>query len=143
MSPLPAADTSSQTATRPSAPADDPTGGGRAQGAKAKPRPRARSREQARKASAATSIDHALGASMRQFTTRASEDVLALLRERAEDIAAALPAELRGGGPGGALRMVVTDALVHALQLDLEEHVGRVRETRSRELLAQAQAKIG
>lgn len=80
---------------------------------------------------------------MRQFTTRASEDILDLLKERAATIADALPAELRGGGPGGALRIVVTDALFHALQLDPAEHADRVRETRGKELLAQAKAKIG
>lgn len=143
MSPLPAADTSSQM-ERPAAAADSPTarttdGPQKPAAAKSQRAKRAPTKPKAR----ALTVDEALGSPMRQFTTRAAEDVLALLKERAEAIAAALPADLRGGGPGGALRIVLTDAIAQALEMDVEEHAERVRQTRGRELMAQTKAKIG
>lgn len=146
MSPLPPADTSSQQ-DRPVAPADPPTQRNtsstrvRGTGTDRKNRPTKAPMKSGPIDHA--SLDDALGAPMRAFSTRASEEVLELLKARAAEIAELLPAELRGGGPGGAMRLVVTDALIHALGIDLDAHAERVRQTRGRELTAQAKARVG
>jgi hypothetical protein len=139
MSPLPAADTSTQV-DRPAVVADSPTA--RTQVATRAPAEKRKGPGRGQ-ATAPQGDADPLGAPMHQFTTRASEAVLELLKERAAAVADALPPELRGGGPGGAVRMVITDALIGVLELDVDEHVERIRQTRGRELMAQAKAKIG
>ena len=84
-----------------------------------------------------------MGSAMKPITTRGAEELLGLLRERAQQVEESLPPELRAGGPGGTLRLVITDALVQALALEPAAHAERVAQTRRRELLAQTRAKTG
>lgn len=73
-------------------------------------------------------LDASLGTDPHPINTRVAGDLWALVGQRAEDL-------------GVPLRLLMTDALVHALELDPETHATRVRSTRRREQLAKIDAE--
>lgn len=69
-------------------------------------------------------LDASLGSPMRNVGTRAASDLWDLANQRADSLDV-------------PLRLLVTDALIRALELPVDEHREKVRGTRRREQLAQ------